>query len=202
MYELEQLHGLVERLLQIRKHDDAHGDRDLDHLDMATRNAQVESFAIHVRSLIDFLYDVKRFDTDAIASDFVPDGWSPPEKPASLDPVKSRVGQEIAHLSYTRIGLNEINRQWPYLQIWNDLGIPLRAFARSASPDLLPTTMANRILGLTEPSGQKEFAFVFPTDSVMELALSATNPMPERDVIEGPGTATYRPSPPIPTDGS
>ncbi len=87
VYEVEQLHGLVVRFLEILEHDEDHGERDLDFLDMATRNAQVESFAIHARALVDFLYDVRMKATDAIAGDFVPTGWTPPKKPLSLSSV-------------------------------------------------------------------------------------------------------------------
>jgi hypothetical protein len=173
MYEVEQLHGLVERLLQIRKHDDAHGDRDLDYLDMATRNAQVESFAMHTRALIDFLYHPRKKPTDAVATDYTPPGWRPPEKLSSLKIVNTRVGTEIAHLSYKRVGITDEERQWPYLRVWLDLSPALQSFAEAASPDLLPAEVASRILELTKP---------FRHDKVFELqslALSATNFMPD-----------------------
>jgi hypothetical protein len=200
IYEVEQLHGLVTRLLQIREHDEGHGGRDLAYLDMPTRNAQVESFAIHVRSLLDFLYDVRGKTTDAVARDYIPAGWTPPEKPPSLDPVKSRVGKEIAHLSYNRIGLTDVKRQWPYLQVWLDLAKLLRAFAQGASPELLPADVANSILGLTEPPRERLLNWDLNWEAV--AALSATNPLPQGELIPqpGPGKATYRTVLPEPYD--
>jgi hypothetical protein len=187
-------------LLLIREHDEGYGGRDLAHLDMPTRNAQVESFAIHVRSLLDFLYDVRGKSTDAVASDYIPAGWTPPDKPASLDPVKSRVGKEIAHPSYNRIGLTDVTRQWPYLQVWLDLAKLLRAFAQKASPGLLPSDVAKSILGLTEPPRETLLNGGLSWEAV--AALSVTNALPHKDLIPepGPGTATYRTVLPEPCD--
>jgi hypothetical protein len=181
-YAVEQMHGLVERFLVILDHDREHGKRDLDFLDMPTRNAQVESFAVHARALTDFLYDVKRMKpTDALAIDYVPNGWTPPARPAILDTVKPRVGSEIAHLSYKRVGMTDDERQWEYVSVWNALAAVLRAFVAQASPTLLPEDVASAIIGATTNQP--------PTVRLLTLgaeAITGTN------ALAGPGTATFR----------
>jgi hypothetical protein len=184
VYEVEQLHGLIVKFLEIRAHDDDHGDRDLEFLDMATRNAQVESFAIHTRALLDFLYGVRRQPTDAIASDFVPRGWNAGSKPKILDSVKPRVGSEIAHMSYRRVGLTDAERQWHYLEVWDALAATLTRFANDASADLLPRKVSQSILRLAAAPRLP----VQPPGSFATPA-TATNALP------GPGTATHRPEP-------
>jgi hypothetical protein len=90
--------------------------------------------------------------------------------------------------------MTDEERQWPYLRVWFDLSPALRSFAEAASPDLLPPDVASRILELTEASRHDE---VF---QLQTLALSATNAVPSREVVPGPGTATYRNVLPEPYD--
>ena len=60
-----------------------------------TRNARLESFAIHARSLLDFFGDAGRSD-DMLAVHYVKD-WSHMKFALqSLDSVRKRVGKEIA----------------------------------------------------------------------------------------------------------
>lgn len=182
VYEVEQLHGLIVRFREIGEHDREHGERDLDYLDMATRNAQVDSFAIHVRALVDFLYDQRGKDTDVIASDYVPTGWTPPKQPESLRSVKPRVGKEIAHMSYRRVGMTDEQRQWRYVQVWHDLSTILRAFVAKASTDLLPKEVTLSILACLPPKAER---LRLVTSWQAAESQTATNRI-------GPGTATYR----------
>jgi hypothetical protein len=72
------------------------------------RNAFVESFAIHVRCLRDFLWSRKRGRPgDALASDFCASGVWEQARPALPDAVRriegsrNRIGREIVHLRTT-----------------------------------------------------------------------------------------------------
>jgi hypothetical protein len=151
LYEVAMLRLLTDRLLAARDHDQAAGTRDLAWLDLATRNAQVEAFAIHARAALGFLHEVpkpKPNKEDALARHYAP-GWEPPPLTPTLSKVPDRVGQEIAHLSYGRRTLEEEARAWPYGEIWIDVAAVLRRFAEQASPELLPEDVARLIQDLT-----------------------------------------------------
>jgi hypothetical protein len=152
LYEVEMFSLLTARLLKALAHDAEAGKRDLDWLDIETRNAQVESFAIHTRALLGFLYEPRHSKPDdAMASHFVPDGWKPPPLRPALQRVGPRVGKEVAHLTYGRLRVDEEAKGWPYGQIWLDVAAVLREFLAQASPELLPEEVARKIHGLTAP---------------------------------------------------
>lgn len=205
LYEVEQLHDLTDRLLEVRAHDDAHGSRDLDYLDMATRNAQVESFAINVRVLCDFLYERPQQD-DVSAGHYIEGDWNPTKLTEGLTFVKDRVNKEIAHLTLRRAQLSEEERQWKYATIWGDIATVLRAFVEAASPDLLSDAVARRIRELT---ASKNDLLASIGLSHASLAVTATNTIYSLPETEGmympglqtpgesqPGTATHR-APPV-----
>jgi hypothetical protein len=141
-------------------------------LDLAGRNADVESFGIHMRNFIDFLFGG---DGDAIADKYFDDRnhWlnllPRKSKPESLKTVPARVGAEIGHMSSRRARVKDKN--WPYIQLWFDLApfirtsvdnVPdgyvsdeFRESVRAVLPDndgggwTLPTTIA-ALVGATE----------------------------------------------------
>jgi hypothetical protein len=69
----------------------------------AITNALVESFAVHVRGLVDCLYSDHPRPDDVIAEDFFSDAalWLEirPDPSAGLLRAKKRAGKEIAHLT-------------------------------------------------------------------------------------------------------
>jgi hypothetical protein len=92
LYGLTQLVGAADRLA-------------LGVTDQVTHNALIESFASHVRSLMEFFDsrpDAKA--DDVIAADFFDDSatWTStrPVWPTDLDGVRERVNKELAHLTY------------------------------------------------------------------------------------------------------
>ncbi len=98
------------------------------------RNALIESFTIHARLILDFLYGRRKKPTDVIASDYfdhVKD-WKEvrPKKSDKLKNINRRVGQEIAHLSIER--LNVKDKAWS-LNIAADLIHVVRIFCDSIS---------------------------------------------------------------------
>ncbi len=97
-------------------------------LDITGRNADIESFGMHARQLVEFLYSDGK-NGNAVAGDLFSnkDGWDAcrPTMPAALDLIWQRVGGEIAHLNYSR---KDTPEEWPYEQIWNDLATVLRIF--------------------------------------------------------------------------
>ncbi|HXB15137.1 MAG TPA: hypothetical protein VNV44_05265 [Solirubrobacteraceae bacterium] len=67
--------------------------------------AALEAFAINARALIDFIWRTRDEKptprtTDLIAVDwFEPGQWNPYEQPPHLEPVRAKVGKDIAHLT-------------------------------------------------------------------------------------------------------
>jgi len=85
------------------------------------KNALMESFTVHARNLLGFLWDLTPWDDDVIASDFFDDQstWddNPPTIPPILEPLDGRVGKEVAHLTYARIGISPEDKQWHFLEM-------------------------------------------------------------------------------------
>lgn len=110
-------------------------------------NALLESFTIHLRALIDFLWEppkVKR--DDVLASDFFakPGHWLQirGELPEVLQPAKHRAGKEIAHLTYARLAVEPEAKPWPVSVMANAVGDVLSLFFENADPSLLGCTQA------------------------------------------------------------
>lgn len=72
-------------------------------------NAYLESFALHVRNLIDFLYNDKPQDDDVYAGHYFQTAkdWITirPQITKLLEKSKKRANKEISHLTYTRIDI-------------------------------------------------------------------------------------------------
>jgi hypothetical protein len=95
-------------------------------------NALLESFTIHTRVLLDFLYAEKLQTDDVVAEDF----FSEPSLWLSVRPVKSdclasvhkRVGKEIAHLTYARLDVTPEAKPWLYAPIANEVNAAFSVF--------------------------------------------------------------------------
>jgi hypothetical protein len=89
-------------------------------------NALLESFTIHARCLVDFLYPIAnpRSD-DVVAEDFAPN-WRAvrPPKPPVLNKLNLEVGKQIAHLTYRRISVTEEAKGWKFKEITTVLADP------------------------------------------------------------------------------
>ena len=88
-------------------------------------NALLESFTIHARALLDFLYAEKPQPDDVIAEDYFADpaGWVSirPEKTTTLKTVHRRVGKEVAHLTYARQEVAPEMKPWSFVQIGQEI---------------------------------------------------------------------------------
>lgn len=88
-------------------------------------NAFLESFTVHVRALMQFFYPNHPCSNDVLATDFFdnPDAWLKVrgELPQVLADVNARVGKEIAHLSYARLGVSPEAKGWNVVEIWKTL---------------------------------------------------------------------------------
>ena len=99
--------------------------------DTLQNNAYVESFVLHLRNLIDFLYAPRnpKQPDDMRADDFVKDAveWNKvrPAKTPLLRDAEMRVDKLAAHLTYARV---ELSKKWRYPDIYSDLSKVLQRF--------------------------------------------------------------------------
>ena len=86
--------------------------------DVILHYALLESFVIHLRNLIDFLYSERPQPDDVIAEDFFssPDRWHKmrPRKSDTLNKAKKRANKEAAHLTYARLKVSLKEKPWKY----------------------------------------------------------------------------------------
>jgi hypothetical protein len=83
--------------------------------DAVDLNAYIESFLIHARSVVKFMYGPRQRSRDALAADFFanPERWIAsrgPEPSGTLD--DDRVGREIAHITYARTWDKPADKAW------------------------------------------------------------------------------------------
>lgn len=88
-------------------------------VDFPTHNARVETFPMHVRQLIEFLWlEKERYGKtrELFAADyFAPGEWADlrPERPDILnEALRHKIGWGIAHLTYKRARSTEQDKQW------------------------------------------------------------------------------------------
>ena len=93
-------------------------------VDENERNALLESFTIHARCLIEFLWDSPKRDDDASAVSFCDEGVWERERgqvPDQVAQVSPRVGKEIAHLTYARLDIDQESKNWHFGLIFYEL---------------------------------------------------------------------------------
>jgi hypothetical protein len=107
----------------------------------ALNNAALESFTLHARTLLDFLYAQKSQADDVIAEDYFdqPSQWLTvrPEKTETLNAIHKRVGKEVAHLTYVRLDVTAEAKQWPFIQIYYEIITVFNAFLNNVAKNRL-----------------------------------------------------------------
>ena len=98
-YEIDMLRGTFQLLKEI---DATGGVAETDLAKQLFRNAFIESFCVHARSLLDFFSNRRIAPTDAIAGDFAAFTTSlkPMEEP--LKTIRTKLNKEIFHLTKNR----------------------------------------------------------------------------------------------------
>ena len=95
-------------------------------------NALLESFVVHVRALMEFLYNDNPKPDDVIAEDYFEkaDDWKQlrPVLSESLKQAKRRAGKEVAHLTYARLDVTPETRPWYFVEIANEIAAVLNIF--------------------------------------------------------------------------
>lgn len=99
------------------------------------RMTAIESFVIHLRNLITFLYPTTNTkDTDIYARAFFtnPSGWSP-KIPVILEKARERAHKEVGHLTTERIvGAGDPRKEWPIKELTDEITPILKSFCTSA----------------------------------------------------------------------
>ena len=108
-------------------------------------NAVVESFVIHLRNLIAFLYSVRVQTKDIIAADYFRDAneWYKQRPPMSreLRIARERSHKEVIHLTTERISGAPPQKRWPVAALVREITALMELFASLASPDRLDRTI-------------------------------------------------------------
>ena len=154
--------------------------------DVQRFNACLEAWVIHLRLLLDFLYDSRGQDTDAIAEDFIENArireWkrARPKKTVDLQIAASRAGTQVAHLSYLRKEMDP----WEVQQLTDAMIDRLRIFVAHAEPARLGPSFGElfRLLA-ARPIDKSRL----PADATMEDLARIATERPEP--IESPASA-------------
>jgi len=101
-------------------------------------NAMVESFALHTRNLIDFLWPDGRKSDYVLAEEFLldPEKWKKnrPKLSPLLKKSRIRAHKEIAHLSYDRLLVDENSKDWQVAKITEEILSAYRVFLKLLPP--------------------------------------------------------------------
>jgi hypothetical protein len=132
LYEIEMFSEIVAVLAALIEMPDSNPQR-------AMRNGLMESWALHLRNLLSFLYDTRPGKGDAVAAHFVGSGWAATRgpKPDVLRLAHAKASKEMAHLSYLRAELAEADRAWHAAPIIHAILTPLHAFLDAVPASLV-----------------------------------------------------------------
>ncbi len=104
-------------------------------------NVFLESFALHVRNLIDFLYNDKSQSNDVYAGDYFQskEDWIKmrPKITELLDKSKRRANKEVSHLTYSRIDITPDEKRWHFIEISRDIYKAFDIFVKHVDKELL-----------------------------------------------------------------
>ena len=106
-------------------------------------NALLESFVIHVRGVMDFLYNDTPKSDDVVAQDFFPsaEDWIKirPQLSELLRTAKKRAGKEVAHLTYSRLAVTHETKPWPFVAIADEVASVMKVFLKNVLKEKLGT---------------------------------------------------------------
>ena len=119
-------------------------------------NALLESFVIHVRAIMDFLYAERPQSDDVIAEDFFasPEQWTKirPVLSEVLSQAKRRAGKNY-HLTYARLDVTPETKPWRFIEIAKEVMAVMDTFLKNVPKEKLgskwKTERPNRALERT-----------------------------------------------------
>jgi hypothetical protein len=110
-------------------------------------SALLESFAIHLRNLIEFFYTQPQDarNDGVIAADFFdpPSAWNLGLMPKSVNDARERANKEISHITYRRKGATDPTKPWPVGSLFREVHAIAQKFAAGASRDRLHPRVVN-----------------------------------------------------------
>ena len=103
-------------------------------MDGLMQSALLESYLIHLRNLIDFLYRPRDRDDDVIAADFFDDpaSWTPTIS-ATLERAQIRANKEMSHLTTKRKSGSQPQKEWDVGGLSKEIWQTTKDFAAKAS---------------------------------------------------------------------
>jgi len=103
--------------------------------------AILESFLVHLRNMIDFLYLPKCNKDDILAEDFFadPEDWMKlhPKQGMILKAAKKRINKLLAHLTYSRLKLIDADSDWIVIGLRNEIVSRIIVFVDNVSRDMI-----------------------------------------------------------------
>lgn len=114
-----------------------------DQLKVLVNNLAVESFAVHLRSLIDFFYSPEyKHNTDVYAEDFFSDQnkWTSIRPPLSIALItaRKRADKEVKHITIERVaGSTDSRKIWKIGELISEIVILFEVFIENASNNKL-----------------------------------------------------------------
>lgn len=104
-------------------------------------NALVESFVIHARALIMFLYSSPSKDDDVMACDYFDEGiWIEIIGPKSpfINCIETRANKEVAHITTFRLGKRLDEKEWDHPKITKEIFHLFQVFFEKVSDTYMP----------------------------------------------------------------
>ena len=117
------------------------------------RNSLLESYAIHLRNLVDFLYPNIIKDSDVVADDFFPHRKRPaalPSLSSNLEQARKRAHKQVSHLTTGRLDEGDPGKIWPFHALTKEVFDLLDEFAQLASPGKLDSSVRDYILQISK----------------------------------------------------
>jgi hypothetical protein len=111
-------------------------------LSQEVKNALIESFVLHLRCLLFFLYPDQIKEDDVVATDYIADGdthekWRRENISPVLAKALERVNKEAAHLTTRRITGFTSEKAWDFQELLGEFKTVLVEFCDEADPTKL-----------------------------------------------------------------
>jgi hypothetical protein len=184
VYEAQQLRFCAERLAALGAREGPE------------RNMAIETFAIHTRCLLEFLWrkpDEEKPDS-LRAVHFCAD-WRVDGMPHALAGVADRINQEIVHLTYGRQLVVKEAKGWNFDTIFRAIATRLREFADHALPERLAASTRRELKELAKPPWEPQpvsTAAATATQDSFQVVVPAVDEPGTIRVAE-PGTIPFPP---------
>lgn len=129
-------------------------------LEWEVKNALVESFVIHARGLIIFLYHSPKREDDVMACDYFAEGvWAniSGSKPQILSATFNRASKEVAHITTFRIGRKLAEKHWNHQIITKEIFRIFQLFFNHVSASIMPDCYLDWFKSICESMDQGGF---------------------------------------------